>query len=218
MLKLVIGNKNYSTWSLRPWLLLDGFAVEFEEQLVSLKAKGLTERLSEFSGSARVPVLIDNDLQIWDSLAICEHVNQQYLQDKAWPEKPDERALARAIVAEMHSGFSALRSEMPMNCRASRIVSPSKACLDDIARVEQIWQSYLQADAQGQLRLFGQFSIADCFYAPVVMRFKTYLPELSSKSLEYIDSISNHPSMRKWLAAALKETEIIEEDEAGIDR
>lgn len=217
-LRLVIGNKNYSTWSMRPWLLLHAFGVDFEEQLVSLKCEGLSERLIEFSDTARVPVLIDGDLSIWDSLAICEYVNDQYLEGRAWPKKTEDRAIARAIVAEMHSGFSAMRSKMPMNCRASRIIEFSQGALNDIARVEDIWQRYARTDEDGNLALFGSFSIADCFFAPVVMRFKCYQPDLRQSTKDYMQAMLERESMQEWLAGAAEESEIIEIDEAGVDR
>lgn len=215
---LVIGNKNYSSWSLRPWMLLDGFELTYAEQLVSLKAEGLNERLGKFSKTARVPVLIDGKLTIWDSLAICEYVNEQYLDGQGWPKDVSDRAIARAIVAEMHAGFAALRSDLPMNVRASRRVELSKAVEKDIQRVDNIFALHAREDNNGELRLFGQFGIADCFFAPVVLRFKTYQTPLSSKARAYCESLRSHPSLKKWIEAALKEDEIIDEDEAGIDR
>ena len=213
--RLIIGNKNYSTWSLRPWLLLHGFKVDFDEQLVSLNAKGLQERLRKFSKTARVPVLIDGATTIWDSLAICEYVNENYLDGRGWPRKTHDRALARSIVAEMHSGFSALRNELPMNIRASRIVEMSDDTKEDIRRVDEIFNQYVRADVNGNPHLFGEFGIADCFFAPVVMRFKTYAPELSIIAQGYCDALQAHSSFKKWIGDALLENEIIEQDEAG---
>ena len=215
---LVIGNKNYSTWSLRPWMLLRGSNLEFHEKLVSLKAKGLSERLGQFSSTARVPVLIDGEQAIWDSLAICEYVNEQYLNGQGWPGDVRDRATARAIVSEMHSGFNALRNELPMNIRASRMVDLSDAVKKDIQRVDDIFSNYAQVDVSGDLRLFGKFGIADSFYTPVVMRFKTYQIPLSAKAQSYCDSLQEHPALKIWINAALTEKEIVEEDEAGIDR
>lgn len=217
-MKLVIGNKNYSTWSMRPWILLDAFDVEFEECLVSLKDEGLSERLAQYSDTKRVPVLVDGDLIVWDSLAICEYVSDTYLENAAWPSDAEDRALARAVTAEMHAGFAALRNELPMNCRASRRVDLSDAAKADIRRVDQIWSSYARKDRAGQLRLFGQFSIADCFFAPVVMRFITYGVELSEQATAYLNDIRAHSSVEKWVAAGILETEIIDADEAGVER
>jgi glutathione S-transferase len=192
--------------------------VDFDEYVVSLGAVDLTEKLLQYSDSARVPVLNDGELTIWDSLAICEYINDVYLDDKAWPQESRDRALARAVTAEMHSAFVALRSELPMNCRARRHVNMSEAAIKDIQRIDDIWSKYARADAQGDLRLFGRFSIADCFFAPVVMRFITYEPELSDAAQSYVQSLYNHPSLQKWVASALQETEILEVDEAGVDR
>lgn len=217
-LQLVIGNKNYSTWSLRPWMLLHSFSIEFDEQLVSLNADGLTERLLQYSDTARVPVLIDEQTAIFDSLAICEYINEHYLLGQGWPNDVMQRALARAITAEMHSGFAALRNEMPMNIRASRVVSLSASALKDVQRIDAIFSRYAAKNENGDLRLFGEFSIADCFFAPVVLRFKTYLPELSSAAQDYCQSILEHASLQTWIQAAERETEIIDEDEAGVDR
>ncbi len=216
-MKLVIGNKNYSTWSLRPWLLLNAFAVEYEEIQISLYAEGLTQRLSQYSSSCRVPVLIDGNLTVWDSLAICEYVSERYLAGKGWHENIYDRALARAICAEMHSGFAALRNELPMNCRAMRKVEPSAQALKDIDRIDDIWSQYARPDTEDNYRLLGQFSIVDCFFAPVVMRFKTYNISLSDAAQCYMDSMLKLPSLQQWMAQALIETEIIAEDEAGVD-
>ncbi len=219
-MELVIGNKNYSSWSLRPWLLLSSFNVDFKEQWVSLQEPNLTERLKVFSPSARVPVLNDQGegVSIWDSLAICEYVNEVHLLGVGYPKDRTDRAMARAISAEMHAGFGALRNEMPMNIRASRIIDPSQACLADIKRVDEIWSAYARTNTNGDLRLFGEFGISDCMFAPVVMRFKTYEPALSEKSTAYMNSMLEHPPLVKWIRAALDETEIVDVDEAGVDR
>jgi len=185
---------------------------------VSLQAEGLTERLRAFSGTARVPVLIDHDLTIWDSLAICEYLNEHYLLGRGWPNDLKDRATARAITAEMHSGFSSLRNEMPMNIRASRIVEASEATLNDIQRIDEIFSLYARENENGDLRLFGEFCIADCFFAPVIMRFQTYQPELSVEAKAYCQSMIEHPSLQKWIAGALTESEVLPEDEAGQDR
>jgi len=216
--RLIIGNKNYSSWSLRPWLLLDAFNLNYDEELVSLAQPNLSRRLKKYSASARVPVLRDAELAIWDSLAICEYINDAYLDGKAWPSDPKVRGIARAVTAEMHSGFQALRNEMPMNCRARRYVELSDAAKADIARVDDIWSEHAQVDSQGDMRLFGQFSIADCFFAPVVMRFTTYEPEISLLARAYLRSMRAHPSIQKWVASALEEDEIVEVDEAGTER
>lgn len=217
-MKLVIGNKNYSTWSLRPWMLLDAFGVPFEEIQESLNGSDLTERLQKYSATGCVPVLIDEELTVWDSLAICEYISENKLEGRGWPRDKTNMAIARAICAEMHSGFGALRSEMPMNCRVNRILTPSDEAKNDIQRIDAIWSDYTEVDSNNDLRLFGGFSIADCFFAPVVMRFQTYEVELSDAARDYCQSILNHKSLQKWLSEALEETEIVAVDEAGVDR
>lgn len=215
-MELVIGNKNYSTWSLRPWLFLDGFNIAFDEIQLSLLQEGIKERLGKYSDTSKVPVLIDGDLRIWDSLAICEYVSEVYLQGGGWPENVKDRAIARSLCAEMHSGFPALRSGLPMNCRARRKVDISAAAAQDIKRIDDIWSTYAAETPDGALRLFGRFSIADCFFAPVVMRFATYGTKLSEKGAAYAASMREHESLKKWVAAARLETEVIPEDEAGV--
>ncbi|MEL6489274.1 MAG: glutathione S-transferase family protein [Cyanobacteria bacterium J06621_3] len=215
-MKLIIGNKNYSSWSLRAWLLLTAFDLAFEEVLESLRRPGLTERLAQYAPAARVPVLIDGELTIWDSLAICEYVSEKYLAGKGWPADEAQRAAARAVCAEMHSGFGGLRSELPMNCRALRTVEMSAAAQQDIARIDAIWSQCMR-DYDGPF-LFQAFSIADCFYAPVVQRFKTYGVSLSDRASEYQSFMLNYAPLTQWVEAAKAETEVIVEDEAGVDQ
>ncbi len=214
-MKLVIGNKNYSTWSLRPWLLLSAFNVEFEEIQESLVQEGIKERFGKYSPSGKVPVLIDGELTVWDSLAICEYISEQYLQGKGWPKDSIKRAEARTICAEMHSSFIALRNEMPMNCRATRKLEPSVAAKGDIARIDSIWSYYTEQNSPLGPWLFGKFSIADCFFAPVASRFLTYGVTLSAAAQKYSALLLKHKSVIAWTEAAQAETEIIPKDEAG---
>ncbi|MEL7143357.1 MAG: glutathione S-transferase family protein [Cyanobacteria bacterium J06573_11] len=220
MLKLVIGNKNYSSWSLRAWLLLASFDLAFEEIQESLRqdAPGgsLTERLGKYSPTGRVPVLIDGDLTVWDTLAIDEYVSEKYLGGRGWPADEALRAEARAICAEMHAGFFGLRNELPMNCRALRTVVPTAAAQKDIARIDAIW-SHCMTQYNGPW-LFGDFSIADCFYAPVVLRFNTYDISLSDAATQYQSFALKQPILNRWVNAGKAETEIVPEDEAGVDR
>ncbi len=211
LMQLVIGNKNYSTWSLRPWLLLTAYGVEFEEVQESLLLDGLTERLGQYSPTSRVPVLLDGDLCVWDSLAICEYVSEAYLNGAGWPGDVHVRAQARALTAEMHSGFSALRAEMPMNIRARRRITPSEQALADVRRINDIWSGYT-AESRW---LFGDFGIVDSFYAPVALRFETYEVELSMAARAYQQHLLSHFATRQWIDAALQETEVVAEDEAG---
>lgn len=215
MLRLIIGNKNYSTWSMRPWLLLTAFQVPFEEQMESLApAETLRERLLRHSPSARVPVLVDGAVHVWDSLAICEYVSERYLQGGGYPEEAAARAMARTLSAEMHAGFSALRDALPMNIRARRRVELDKKVHHDIVRIDAIW-SQVPAQYEGGY-LCGRFSIADCFYAPVAMRFATYAGiNLSAAAQDYQQRLYAHPAVAAWRQAALTETEIVPIDEAG---
>ncbi len=219
-MKLIIGNKNYSSWSLRAWMLLTKFELKFEEHLESLERENsrgtLTERLKQYSPVGRVPVLIDGETTVWDSLAICEYVSEKYLSDQGWPAEESLRAEARSICAEMHSGFIGLRSELPMNCRASRKVTPSETALQNIARIDAIWSKCMTRNPNTWL--FDQFSIADCFYAPVVMRFKTYGIALSEAAAQYQNFFLEDATLKKWVDAAKAETEILPEDEAGEER
>ncbi len=214
-MKLVIGNKNYSSWSLRPWLLLSAFNIEFEEIQESLLQEGVKERLGKYSPSCKVPVLIDEELSIWDSLAICEYVSEKYLAGRGWPEDIERRAEARAICAEMHSGFMALRNEMPMNCRATRKLELSTAAETDNSRIDSIWSHYTEKNAHIGPWLFGDFSIADCFFAPVAFRFATYNVSLSAAAQKYCSALLRHNSVVKWKDAGQIETEVIARDEAG---
>lgn len=211
-MKLIIGNQNYSTWSLRPWLLLSAFEVGFNDQVVSLRDDGLSERLHHYSQSNKVPVLIDGDLTVWDTLAICEYISETYLDSKGWPLDKNQRALARATTAEMHSGFLNIRNEMPMNVKARRKIDLSDAAKIEIGHMDDIWAMH----ADGAF-LFGDYGIVDCFFTPVASRFKTYGTKLSPKAQAYADRLLTHPAMQKWTEAALLETEILPVDEAGTD-
>ena len=217
-MKLVIGNKNYSSWSLRPWLLLTAFNVPFTEIQESLAEEGIAERFQKYSTAGKVPVLIDEGLTVWDSLAICEYISEQYLDGKGWPTDPALRAEARSASAEMHSSFTALRNEMPMNCRSLRQLEPSPAALKDIARIDTLWTECRQKYGQRGSWLFGDFSIADCFFAPVVLRFITYDIQLSPLAQQYAITLAQHKNVKDWVAGAKAETEIVPRDEAGVPR
>jgi len=208
-MKLIIGNQNYSSWSLRPWLLLKHFDVEFETEMFWLSTENRREKLAAYSPSCRVPVLLNDNVSVWDTLAICEYVSEQFLAGKGWPAAIATRAKARAVVCEMHAGFTAIRNELPMNCRATRTLTLSEDVQREIERIDTIF-----SDALGPW-LFGEFTIADCFFAPVVVRFKTYGVQLSEKAGQYGERVLTHPAMLEWVTAALKETEILHEDEAG---
>ncbi len=206
-LRLVIGNKNYSSWSLRPWLLLRHFNVDFEEVRIPLYQADSAERLARYSPSLKVPVLHDGALQIWDSLAICEYVSEQYLQGQGWPGASAARAKARAVSAEMHSGFNEVRSRWPMNVRLQRKAAEDPVLLPEIARIQQLWQQCLE-ESSGPF-LFGRFSIADCMYAPIALRFNSRQPQLTTTALRYVHTLLNVPALDEWIAAAQTETEIL---------
>lgn len=216
MLKLVIGNKNYSSWSLRPWLLLVHHGVPFEEIRIPLYVPGAGEAIAKHSKAGKVPVLHDGELLVWDSLAILEYVSDRYLQGRGWPGDVETRAVARSCSAEMHSGFTALRSDMPMNCRATgRTVTISPELKANIARIDQLWQECrTRHDKEGPW-LFGEFSIADCMFTPVVTRFNTYGVEPSPLSAQYMRQVLEHDGMQRWMEASRNEPEVIESAEKG---
>jgi glutathione S-transferase len=211
---LVIGNKNYSSWSLRPWLALRHYGVAFDEELVRLSEPGSREALLAHSPAGKVPVLKHGERVVWDSLAILEYLAELLPEARLWPEDGDARALARCIAAEMHSGFGALRAHMPMNLRKSlpgRGRGPGVA--DDIARITAIWRECRARYGGGGPFLFGRFSAADAIYAPVATRFRTYAVEIDPVSGAYVEAIHSLPAFAAWHAAALEERWVIEEDE-----
>jgi glutathione S-transferase len=216
-LSLVIGNKNYSSWSLRPWLLLKQSGLAFEELCVVLGAPDFAARVRAFSPAGKVPALRHGALSVWDSLAICEYLNDEFPEIRAWPRAIEERALARSVAAEMHSGFTALRGQMPMNVRASgRRVKSTPELERDIARVTELWRDCrTRAEGRGPF-LFGEFSIADAMYAPVAFRFATYGVALGPVEAAYVESLRRLPAMLEWAASAAAETETIPSTEVGL--
>ncbi len=215
-LKLIIGNKNYSSWSLRPWLVLRHLQIPFEEETVLLDTPNTRSRLLQFSGSAKVPVLVDRDLRIWDSLAIIEYLAERFPECSIWPSSPVARAEARSASAEMHSGFVALRTEMPLNCRArGRKVQIGDDLRSDIFRVIELWSDLRARFAAAGPWLFGEFSAADAMYAPVVLRFVTYGVEVEEPARSFVDAILESAAVRDWLSAASVEPEIIASGEVG---
>ncbi len=212
-MKLFIGNQNYSSWSLRAWFIFAQYDIEVEVIKIKLFTDEFYKTLQDVTPTAKVPTLTSDGVTVWDSLAILEYVNEQSLDGKAWPETPSERAKARAISCEMHSGFMALRNEMPMNCRAQRKVELSEAALKDIARIDQLWSEQMAQYPNGWL--FGDWSIADAMYAPVVLRMQTYGISLSDNAKTYSNKVLNSPAMKRWLQEASLESDIVSEDEAG---
>ncbi len=209
-LTLVIGNKNYSSWSLRPWFFLKYFEIPFSEVRVSLYSDGYKEQILKYSSAGKVPTLRDVDLSVWDSLSILEYLSDKFPEKKGWPDDIKARAKARSICAEMHAGFFDLRSEMPMNCRkVFEDFTPSEKATKDITRIRKIWSDCLEEYSSGGPWLFGRFSIVDCMYAPVVMRFTIYGISLSEQEAQYVKTVKNHPAMVEWINAGKEEPEII---------
>ena len=206
---LVIGNKAYSSWSLRPWLLMRQAGIAFDEIRVSLYREGSKQKLLQYSASGRVPVLRHGSVTIWDSLAICEYLAEQYPEKQLWPAETAARAHARSISAEMHSGFANLRGQMPMNARREipgRARTPEVVA--EVARIEAIWNDCRARHGGRGPFLFGAFSIADAMYAPVVSRLRTYGVILAEEAGEYAASIHALPAMQEWIAGAHAETEV----------
>jgi glutathione S-transferase len=201
--KLVVASLNYSSWSARAWLALTHAGAEFETHRIGLFVdEDWREQVEAYSGAGLVPVLVDGDLVIHESLAICEYVNELYPDAGLWPESRADRALARAYSAEMASGFRALRMSCPMNCRAlARGFEPNEETVRDVVRVAQIFELCRQR-AQGGPFLFGRFGIVDCMYMPVVSRFRTYGIELEGAAADYAASMWEHPAVQAWTAVA----------------
>ena len=201
-LTLYVGSKRYSSWSLRPYLALAQTGIAFETNTILLDQQDTKSKIAEVTPASKVPVLHDGDLVIWDSLAICEYIAEQYTS--LWPTGRAERARARSISAEMHSGFAALRREMPMDVLADkRGHGHTPEALADAARVQTIWRECL--DKSGGPFLFGEFSIADAMFAPVVTRFRTYGVELDAPLESYSQAMFALPAMREWIADAERE-------------
>ena len=215
MRTLIIGNKNYSSWSLRPWLLLRHFDIAFDEVVLPLDTPEFHQRIGQYSPTARVPALHVDDEVIWDSLAICETANERWLSGRAWPSKPTVRAAARSATAEMHSGFAALRSQLPMNCRRQPRAPHWDASADkDIARIQQLWQDLRSRFGGNSGFLCGEFGIVDAMFAPVCVRFRGYGPSLSDHAQAYMQAMFTLPAMREWQAAAEAEPARVGADEA----
>ena len=216
-MKLIIGNKNYSSWSLRAWLLLSVNKIPFDEIRISLSTEKTPSEIAKYSSSGKVPALQDNDLVIWDSLAICEYVSEQYLGGRGWPTDAKMRAEARSCSAEMHSGFFTIRGKMPMNCRASdRSVPISDDLQREILRVDSLWSSLIEKNSKSGPWLFGEFSIADCMFAPVVFRFSTYNVSVSDYSRKYMENVLANSAVQHWLEKAKNEIETINAEEVGL--
>lgn len=214
-MKLLIGNRNYSTWSLRPWLVLRHFDIPFEDEVLQLQGEGFREVLAQRSPTGKVPVLQDGDLTVVETIAIIEYLADRFPDKAIWPADIGERALARAAAAEMHSAFTALRSHAPMNLRASH---PGKVSVDavakDLHRLETLWGSLLTRS--GGPFLFGEFTAADAMFAPVATRLRTYDLPVSDMAAGYVEAIYALPAFQDWLGMALHEPWIVDEDEIDV--
>lgn len=208
-IRLVIGNKNYSSWSICPWLLLKMFDVNFEEIQIALYQDNTAEKLGPYSPSLKVPVLLHRDITVWDSLSICEYINEELLAGAAWPASPKRRASARSISAEMHSEFPTLEREWPFNCKASYRLKPSEELGREIARIDAIWSCSRRRFGANGNYLFGRFSIADCMFAPAAVCFETYGAELSGDAHTYMQTLLDNPFVQKWITLGRREKEAL---------
>jgi glutathione S-transferase len=215
-LKLVIGNKNYSTWSLRPWLALRHAGIPFEEIRLSFNDVDFaaTVRRLAPASAGKVPVLLDGDVAVWDSLAITEYVAEKFPDKGLWPAAPGARAHARSVCAEMHSGFADLRSTLTMNCEAHLPGVRVKVGVQrEIDRILDIWRVCRERFGAGGPFLFGAFSIADAFFAPVTQRFVVYDVPVPPAARDYVDTIQALPAMSEWVKAARAENDFVPRDE-----
>lgn len=203
---LVVGSKTFSSWSLRPWLILKQANIPFQEVLIQLYQISTREQIQQYSPSGRVPVLLHGETRIWDSLAIAEYLHELYPEKNLWPSNQQERALARCVSAEMHSGFAAMRQQMSMNVR-KRFPMPALTddTQNDLKRVFELWNDCL-ARSRGPF-LFGHFTIADAMFAPVTTRLTTYSIPLTGAIEKYVKTIADLPAMQEWIKAAHSETE-----------
>ena len=213
-LQLTIGNKNYSSWSLRPWILLKHLGLPFEERLIPLDTPEFARDIATLSPTRRVPVFRHGQLLVWDSLAICEYACE--VAGRGWPVDREARAVARSVCAEMHAGFTILRSQWPMNARAvGRRTAANHERAADVTRIEALWEECRRRFGRGGPWLFGEYSVADAMYAPVVLRLRTYGAELRPVSAEYSATVLADAHMREWLTAAEAESWTIEASEIG---
>jgi glutathione S-transferase len=213
-LHLVIGNKNYSSWSLRPWMALSMAGIPFRETVIPLDTPETAVLISQHSAAGRLPVLHHGRQTVWESLAIMEYLAELFPEKQLWPKAVSARAVARSVCNEMHAGFPALRNACPMNIRRPQKPVPmNEAARRDIARIEQIWRECRKKFGKGGKFLFGRFSIADAMYTPVVSRFETYAVPVAPETRAYMDSILKTPAFKSWQEAALKESWIVPSDE-----
>lgn len=213
-LHLVIANKNYSSWSLRPWMAMTMVGLPFDESMILLDTPTAKKEIAEHSGAGRLPVLHHGKITVWETLAILEYLAETYPEKNLWPKSKAARAVARAISNEMHAGFTGLRNACPMNLRRpQKPVVLNDATNADVARIEQIWRECRKTYGKGGKFLFGKFCIADAMFAPVATRFETYAIPVAKDTRAYMDAVMATKAFQKWKAAALKETWIVTHDE-----
>jgi glutathione S-transferase len=213
-LTLVIGNKNYSSWSFRPWIAMKVAGIAFHEVVISLDAKDFKARVLEISGTGKVPALADGGVHVWESLAILEYLAEKFPAAKLWPSDPSTRAHARAVAAEMHAGFAPLRRACPMNFwRPVKKRELSGEVLANVRRIEALWTDCRTRFGAGGPFLFGSFGAADAMYAPVVSRFHTYGVDVGAPARAYMAAVMALPAWAEWRAAALQEPWVLPQDE-----
>jgi len=213
-LTLVIGNKNYSSWSFRPWIAMKVAGITFDEVVISLDAPDFKSRVSKISGTGKVPALDDNGIHVWESLAILEYLAERFPAARLWPADLAARAQARAISSEMHAGFVPLRRACPMNMwRPVKKRELNDEAVANVRRIEAMWADCRTGYGAGGLFLFGPFCAADAMYAPVVARFHTYDVEVDAAARAYMDAMRALPAWREWETAALEEPWVLAEDE-----
>jgi glutathione S-transferase len=220
-MQLHIGNKNYSSWSMRPWVLMRQAGIPFEEVMVRFDGfspqSQFKQRVGTLSPAGKVPILVDDGLVVWDTLAIAEYVAERFPEHQLWPHERAARARARSVCAEMHSGFSALRSACPMNIEArlpeigGLVLRDQSGVRSDLERITQMWSSLLRE--HGGPMLFGAFSVADAYYAPVVMRLRTYELPVPEDVAAYMQRVVELPGVQAWIADALREQDFLDFEE-----
>ena len=213
-LHLVIGNKNYSSWSLRPWMAMTMAGLDFDETIIPLDTPTTKKQIARHSGAGRVPVLHDGKIAIWETLAILEYLAEIFPEKNFWPKNKAARAMARAVSNEMHAGFSGLRDACPMNLRRpQKPVVLNEATKADVARIEAIWRECRKTYGKGGKFLFGKFCNADAMFAPVVTRFETYAIPVAKDTKAYMNTVLATKAFQTWKSAALKENWIVPSDE-----
>lgn len=203
--KLIIANKNYSSWSLRPWLLLKHFNIPFDDEVIAMDQPDTAEKIKRYSPSGWVPVLLTPEFKIWDSLAICEFLAETFPEKEMWPKDRKMRAWARSICNEIHSGFTTLRKYLPMKCDIALQDFDWSVAAPEIERIQTLWSECLIAHQELGPYLFGKFSIADCMYAPVIIRFRGYGVPLAKENLRYYETMLANHALQAWLQNASQE-------------